>query len=85
MRSAFASPLIVGSDGRSTALGRVALTGAESESAYSEDWLQDLLYRHPGALPIAEIDDSFSGLVPLCREMDTPAPPQRPHLIQEPK
>jgi hypothetical protein len=29
-----------------------------------------LLYRFPEALPIEEINDSFSGLIPVCREMD---------------
>jgi hypothetical protein len=75
MSSAFATPLIVRADGGSTALVRVALSRADSGAAYSEDWLQDLLYRHPHALPVAEIDDSFSGLVPVCREMDTPVGP----------
>lgn len=75
MDSAYATPLIVKMDGSSIKLDRVALTGTESEAAYSEDWLQNLLFRHPQALPVAEIDDSFSGLVPLCREMDTPAGP----------
>ena len=56
-------------------LERVSLSGAESTAVYSEDWLQNLLYSHPQSLPIAEIDDSFSGLVPVCREMSTPAGP----------
>ena len=75
MTSAFSTPLIVRTDRSSVALTQVALSGADSEAAYSEDWLQDLLYRHPHALPVAEIDDSFSDLVPLCREMDTPVGP----------
>jgi hypothetical protein len=75
MSSAFATPLIVRADGGSTALVRVALSRADSGAAYSEDWLQDLLYRYPQALPVAEIDDSFSGLVPVCREMETPVGP----------
>jgi hypothetical protein len=75
MTSAFAKPLIVKADKDSIELDRVALSGTGAESAYSEDWLQDLLYRHPKTLPVAEIDDSFSGHVPLCREMDTPAGP----------
>ena len=75
MTSAFASPLIVRADQTSIGLERVALSGTNSTAAYDEDWLQDLLYRHPNALPIAEIDDSFSGLVPVCREMATPAGP----------
>jgi hypothetical protein len=75
MTSAFAAPLIVRPDQTSIGLERVALSGATSTVAYSEDWLQDLLYRHPRALPVAEIDDSFSGLIPVCREMETPVGP----------
>ena len=75
MTSAFAAPLIVRPDQTSIGLERVALSGGNSAEAYSEDWLQDLLYRHPQALPVTEIDDSFSGLVPVCREMETPVGP----------
>ena len=57
MSSAFAAPFIVRADQSSIGLERVALSGANSASAYSEDWLQELLYRHGQALPVAEIDD----------------------------
>jgi hypothetical protein len=73
--SAFSAPLIVRSDSTSERLVRVPLSGAASTDAYSEAWLQDLLYRHSDALPISEIDDSFSGMIPVCREMDTTAGP----------
>jgi hypothetical protein len=73
MKTAFATPLIVQPDQTSVPLERVSLSGAESTAVYSEDWLQNLLYSHPQTLPIAEIDDSFSGLVPVCREMVTSA------------
>jgi hypothetical protein len=75
MSSAFSAPLIVRSDSTSERLVRVPLSGAASSDAYSEAWLQDLLYRHPDALPISEIDDSFSGMIPVCREMETTAGP----------
>ena len=75
MTSAFAAPLIVRVDQTSVSLERVDLSGADSAVAYSEEWLQELLYRHPQALPVAEIDDSFSGLIPVCREMETPVGP----------
>ena len=75
MASAFPAPLIVRTDQSSFALERVPLTGPEAAGEYSEAWLQGLLYRHPQALPIAEIDDSFSGAHPVCREMETPAGP----------
>ena len=38
-----------------------------------EATLQDLLFRHPQALPIASIDASYDGVVPVCRELHTPA------------
>lgn len=57
------------------ALARVPLVGPESSAEYSETWLQDLLYRFPEALPIAEIDGGFAGLIPVCREMNTSAGP----------
>jgi len=73
MKTAFATPLIVRPDRGSMPLERVPLSRTESAETYSEDWLQDLLYRHPRALPIGEIDESFQGLVPVCREMQTSA------------
>jgi hypothetical protein len=51
------------------------LSGAESSAEYSESWLQDLLYTFPESLPIAEIDGGFADLIPVCREMSTPAGP----------
>jgi hypothetical protein len=74
MPSSFALPILVRPDDSSTLLERVPLTMGSS-GAYSEAWLQDLLYKHPKALPIAEIDDGFSGMVPVCVEMATPAGP----------
>jgi len=56
-------------------LERVPLTADTGADEYNEDWLQDLLFRHPEALPIAEINDSFSGLIPVCKELATPAGP----------
>ena len=75
MASAYATPLLIQSDGIARSLERVPLSGPASAVAYSEAWLQDLLYRFPSALPIAEIDNSFAGLIPVCREMNTPAGP----------
>lgn len=72
--SGFSAPVFVKSDGTILRLKPVSFT-AKGGVAYDEARLQRLLYLHPEALPIAEIDDSFSGLVPLCMEMDTPAGP----------
>lgn len=75
MISAFSSPILVTTEKTEHLLKRVALSGTDSTEAYSEEWLQNLLYRHPAALPVEDIDNSFSGMVPVCREMATPAGP----------
>lgn len=68
-------PILISEQGNETLLQRVPLTGATGTSAYNEDWLQDLLYKHPQAVPIAEINPSFVGMIPICRELATPAGP----------
>jgi len=75
MTTAFAAPFIVrpDKDKSSVQLVRIPLTGPKAKEAYDEDWLQKLLYRHPEALPVDELDDAFAGLIPVCREMSTPA------------
>lgn len=67
--------ILISDAGSNVLLERVPLTGASGTVAYNEDWLQDLLYNHPQSLPIAEINPSFAGLIPICREMLTPAGP----------
>jgi hypothetical protein len=41
--------------------------------AVSEAYIQQLVHEHPACLPIAEIDAMFSGPVPICTELNTPA------------
>jgi hypothetical protein len=43
--------------------------------AVSEAYIQALVHQHPACLPIAEIDAMFSGPVPICTELNTPAGP----------
>lgn len=68
-------PILIPDQGSEILLERIPLTGASGTSAYNEDWLQDLLYKHPQSLPITEINPLFVGLVPICRELLTPAGP----------
>lgn len=42
-------------------------------SGRNEAWLRDTLLDHPDLLPIDDIDSSFSPLIPLCKELTTPA------------
>jgi hypothetical protein len=51
------------------------LDGPASTSLYNEDWLQDLLFKHPESLPLVEIDTSFSDPIPVVRELSTPVGP----------
>ena len=43
--------------------------------AVSEAYIQALVHEYPACLPIAEIDAMFSGPVPICTELNTPAGP----------
>lgn len=70
----FATPVIV-SDDNVEALERVSLQLSSEHAGYNEDWVQDLVFRHPGCLPVAEIDATCSRLTPICRELNTPAGP----------
>jgi len=70
----FTAPILIDEQGGGTTLERLSLK-ASGEPHYDEKWLQKLLYTHPEALPISEIDQSYLNLVPICREMNTPAGP----------
>ncbi len=74
MGSQFASPILIKNGQVATVLDRIPLSSS-GEFEYDENWLQELLYAHPHALPIGEIDQSYLDLVPICREMNTPAGP----------
>lgn len=63
-----AAPLLIPS-------GQSLGTTLERVETNSEADVQELVHNHPEILPIAEIDPSFLGLVPVCRELNTPAGP----------
>lgn len=54
-------------------LQRVMLGQDASSGTRREAFVQDLIHRHPGIIPIAEIEPAFSPLVSVCRELPTPA------------
>ena len=53
-------PLLIGTDDQSVFLERVSLSGPKSKGLYSEKWVQNLLYCHPEALPVDEIDAAYA-------------------------
>ena len=67
-------PILI-SDNRPDELLQRLLLNSAGAGVYDEDWLQDLLYRHPQSLPIAQLNPTFTSLIPICREMQTPAGP----------
>jgi len=65
-------PLLLISDGG----GAVPVMPLSPQNgSVSESDIQALIHAHPACLPIAEIDPMFSGPVPICTELGTPAGP----------
>jgi hypothetical protein len=66
-------PLIV-NDESSTRLDRIRIEG-KNQGSFDENWLQNLIYSNTNLLPVNEIEPAFSPLIPICRELPTPAGP----------
>jgi len=60
------SPIII-KDKTISTLEKVSLNSKE----YNEDWIQDICYRSPNLLPVEEIEPTFAGMIPICRELNT--------------
>ncbi len=58
---------------KATSLGSIGFRSGED--SVSEEYIQRLVHEHPSCLPIAEIDPTFIGPVPVCMELQTPAGP----------
>jgi hypothetical protein len=70
--SQYGTPIILQPGGSSTPLTRLSLSKAGKDT-YDEAWLQDMLFANATALPIDQLDRSYENLVPVCRELGTPA------------
>jgi len=55
-------------------LSRISLF-KEAGQNYDENWLQQLVFKHPECLPLQELDPAYGPLIPVCREMETGAGP----------
>ena len=73
MASQFTAPILIAPSGTSEPLQPIPLSRRDASVEYDEAWLQQLLFRHPEALPIGEIDRAYAGAVPVCIELNTPA------------
>ncbi|MBZ2207196.1 DUF4268 domain-containing protein [Massilia soli] len=72
--TAYTNMIHIDQDGVSTLLERMPLTQGVA-GQYSESWLQRMLFNHPAALPMREIDPHAGTLVPVCMELRTDAGP----------
>ncbi len=60
-------------DSQPVTIRRIPLGTSAAIGGIDESVLQDLLFRFPETLPIAAIDASYDGTIPVCRELSTPA------------
>lgn len=59
--------------GKAETIQRMPLKTSVGSGGIDEALLQDLLFRFPETLPVATIDASYGGVVPVCRELATSA------------
>ncbi len=64
-------PVTIAPGGHAVSLQRVALT----DRTIQEGWLQELMFKTPGVLPVEDIDPGFTPLVPVGREIPTAVGP----------
>jgi hypothetical protein len=62
-------------DGTSRELPRIQLTQSSgtSTSTYDEAFIENLVMKHPGVLPVEELDSAYSNPVPVCTQLSTDA------------
>lgn len=53
--------------GTATLLERVSLNAG----AYDENWIQQVCFDNPNLLPVEELEPTFGGMIPICRELPT--------------
>lgn len=60
------TPAIIRGD-HATTLEKVPL----GSGTYSEDWIQRICFENPTLLPVEELEPTFEGMIPICRELST--------------
>lgn len=60
------TPIII-KDNQVQSFEKVAL----NSSLYDENWIQNLCFKNSALLPIDEIEPTFGGMIPICRELST--------------
>ncbi|BBF94067.1 DUF4268 domain-containing protein [Blastochloris tepida] len=68
------APLVlVSNEDGSRTLPPISVQSNKQAGGYDEAWVRDLIFRHPEAIPLQEIDPSYGPLIPVCTELDTRA------------
>jgi hypothetical protein len=65
-----ATPFLIDGNAETRPLLRLAFN-----EGFSEQWLQEQLFKNPQSLPFGEINPGYREVVPLCMEMNTAAGP----------
>ena len=60
------NPIII-QNGNVQSLEKLSLGSSE----YNESWIQELCFENPTLLPLNEIEPTFGGMIPICRELST--------------
>ena len=60
------SPIIIKNE-KVQKLEKVSL----NSKSYNENWIQEICFQNPNILPIEEIEPTFGGMIPICRELST--------------
>ncbi|MBR9976610.1 MAG: hypothetical protein KFH87_00860 [Bacteroidetes bacterium] len=61
--------IIIGN--QATTLERVPLVSGSDTGTYDEDWIQRICFENPTLLPVEELEPTFAGMIPICRELPT--------------
>ena len=69
----FAVPVHLSASGKATQMRRIALQQGGGSNQFKEDWLQDFLFTYPDTIPFRDFDPALGSVLPVCREMSTPA------------
>lgn len=58
------APVIIKNDKAKT-LEKISL----NSTPYNEDWIQRICFENPNLLPFEELEPTFEGMIPICREL----------------
>ena len=73
--SPYSQPVLLTTQGDAVPLQRASFEQSSAAGAFTEDWLQAQLFRPPLLLPVEDVDPAYRQLLPVCRELNTPAGP----------